>query len=333
MPLLAEGARRSRGWIGALLGRSSAVDVPGRISDAPGRISWSKTEPERPREPGRFLSRCGNPRCSTGWIRLWRSRKVPCFEGRWACSPQCMAELVLAAVRREGFGGDVAPSSRYVHRIPLGLTLLEQGYLSHDQLREALGHQRETTGAAPLGRWLVESGVLSETVLTRALGTRWGCPLLPLDDYRPEEVATAMPRFLSELVETVPVRVSGDRLLYLAFAGDVDRSLSYAMERVLGLRVMAGVARDSEFRAAQARYAGTPAPRARLLEASESRGLAQAIARLIETEKPAEARLARVHECCWLRLWKSAPEPAGLPARSAVEDVLCMIGRGWRDRQ
>jgi hypothetical protein len=212
----------------------------------------------------------------------------------------------------------------------MGLMLIEQGRITPEQLRAALESQQrmavETGETVRLGEWLVRSGVLGEPALTRALSAQWNCPVFSLEGYRPQEVAAAMPRFLSEAFGALPVRLAGGKLLYMAFSGSIDRSLSYALERIGGLRVTAGIAPDSEFGRAQARFLETAAPRARFLEAANSRVLARTIARLIESEKPAEARLARIHDYYWLRMFRGASRRPGLPPTEAVEDLLCTMG-------
>jgi hypothetical protein len=294
-------------------------------------------EPTARASPGSLFSHCANPRCTMGWIRLWRSRRVPGFEGRWACSFECMGELVASAVRREtDFGRSLAAPRP--HRLPMGLMLVEQGRITPGQLRTALeGRQQaiEQTGETiRLGEWLMRSGVLSEPALARALSAQWNCPIFSLESYRPEEVAAVMPRFFSEVFGALPVRVSGGKLLYMAFSERIDRSLSYALERIGGLPVTAGIVPDSEFVRAQARLLATAAPRSRYLEAASSWVLARSITRLIESRKPVEARLARIHDYYWLRMfWRGAPGAGPLPL-DAIEDVLCTVGTpGQNDRR
>jgi Type II secretion system (T2SS), protein E, N-terminal domain len=278
---------------------------------------------------GALFPRCANPDCGTGWMHLWRNRRVPGFEGRWACSEPCMGDLVAAAVRREMDGGD-AGSAPYPHRVPMGLMLVEQGRITAEQLRVALESQRrevENGGEARrLGAWLLRSGVLQEPALTRALSAQWNCPVFSLDGFQPAEMAATLPRFLSEACGALPVRAPGGKLLYVAFSGRVDRSLSYALERMNGLRVTAGIAPDSEFRGAQERFLKTGGPHTRFLEAASSWVLARTVTKLIETVKPVEARLARVHDYYWLRMWRRAPEGAELPPVDAVEDLLATVG-------
>jgi hypothetical protein len=278
---------------------------------------------------GSLFSRCANPRCSTGWMHLWRSRKIPAFEGKWACSPACMQDLVAAAVRRAMDGVESAPVP-HPHRLPMGLMLVEQGRITAGQLHEALAGQRrasEESGATMrLGEWLLRSGVLAEPALTRALSMQWNCPVFSLEGFRPRELTTALPRFLCDALGALPVRAPGGRQLHVAFSGRVDRSLSYALERMTGLTVVAGVARDSEFVAAQERYLANEGPRTRFFEAASSWVLVRSLTKLIETEKPVEARLARIHDYYWLRLWRRTGGSLGLPAPDTVEDLLATVG-------
>lgn len=288
-------------------------------------------QPDHPRAIAglSLLPRCANPRCATARIHLWRSRRLPVFEGQWVCSSACMADLVSRAMRREV---EKPRSGSYPHRVPMGLLLLEQGRISPDQLRDALLAQQraeeQTGGRIPLGQWLLERGVLNEKDLTRALGAQWNCPIFSLRSCRPEEMAMAMPRFFLETSGALPLRLAGEKLLYVAYAGGIDRSLNYALEHMNGISVSAGIARDSEFAAAQAQY--QPAP-PRFLEAASTGILARVITKLIEAEKPAETRLARVHDCWWLRMWGRPPVHPGVPARGDAGDVLCTVVRNFAD--
>ncbi len=80
-------------------------------------------------ELGRLFSTCANPACSTGWLHLWRSRTAPVFEGGWSCSMACTIARLEAAVRRETEGRSAEPFT-HRHRIPLGLVMLEQGWIT-----------------------------------------------------------------------------------------------------------------------------------------------------------------------------------------------------------
>ncbi|HEY1808287.1 MAG TPA: hypothetical protein VGG42_06975 [Acidobacteriaceae bacterium] len=219
--------------------------------------------------------------------------------------------------------------------MPLSLILLQQGRISEEQLREAKRDRPCADGTsgegAGLESWLLNSGLLSEAALTRAISAQWNCPVFSVSENRPEEMGSAIPPFLSEALGALPVRVSGGKLLYLAFSGPIDRSLSYAVEHITGMRIAAGVARASEFRREQTRFLSGHSPRTRFLEAEDRRALAGGIAAWLEREQPVEARLARIHQLWWLRIWRREPGGGALPACEAVEDLLAMVGGGSRN--
>ncbi len=238
-----------------------------------------------------------------------------------------MQELVAAAVRRE-MDGETLPE--LVHRLPVGLLLLEQGRITEAQLRAALAAQRRSADdgadAERLGEWLMRSGVLTEAALTRGLGAQWNCPVLELRGWNPNGVAWVAPRILAEASDALPVSIRAGRLLYLAFASRIDRSLAWALERMTGMQVAPGIAPESELLNALARYRETPSPAARYLEAANSWLLARELTRHIEEQKPAESRLVRVHEFFWLRLWRRRPESLGEPDLNDIEDILGTVG-------
>ena len=102
---------------------------------------------------GGIFETCANPGCNSGWLHLWRSRSVPVFEEGWSCSAECTEARVASAVRRE-LDGRGAAQENHRHRVPLGLLMLEQGWITSVQLRQALEAQR-AAGGGRLGNWLV----------------------------------------------------------------------------------------------------------------------------------------------------------------------------------
>jgi hypothetical protein len=238
--------------------------------------------------------------------------------------------MMEAAIGREGDGD--GPGSAWAPRIPLGLMLLEQGRISEEQLRQASRNQQLPLEAGGddlrLEEWLVSSGLLSEAALTRAISAQWNCPVFSLPECFPVEMASVIPPFLAEAVGALPVRVTAGKLLYLAFSKRIDRSLSYAIEHVTGLRVAAGIARESEFRRAQAQFLSLRPPGTRFFEAEDRRALAAGMAGWLEEMRPMEARLARVHDLWWLRI-RGREQEGG-----AEEDLLATVGqRGGGDEE
>ena len=270
-----------------------------------------------------LLPRCANPGCASGWLHLWRSRTVPVFEGGWCCSAACTRALIETAVRREmeARGGAL---DGHRHRIPLGLVMLEQGWITAPALRRALEMQK-AAGSGRLGHWLMRCGAVSEAMVTRALGLQWNSPVLPLEFHDAEGMTPLLPRLLVDAFGALPLRVAAGKILYLGFEDRLDAALALAVERITGLRVESGLVAESRFRAAHARMLDARFPAAELIEAGSEPALAHGLARMVEKLRPVEARLARVHDCLWLRLWLR-PQRGPVPEAGSVRDLIGSAG-------
>jgi hypothetical protein len=270
-----------------------------------------------------FLETCANPSCASGWLHLWRSRNAPVFEGGWNCSAACTRARVEVAIGREMNGRRNAPEN-HRHRVPLGLVMLEQGWISSDQLRQALDAQKGA-GAGRLGHWLVRRLGVSERLVTRALGLQWSCPVLPVELHDAEALTAVMPRLFVDAFGALPLRVAAGRILYMGFEDQLDPVLALAVERMTGLRVESGLVQGSLFRAAHTHMLTAAFPAVELIEASSEQALVHVLSKSIERARPVESRLVRVHDCLWLRMWLRPPL-GPLPETSAVEDMICSIG-------
>ncbi len=277
----------------------------------------------RARARNALFETCANPGCGSGWLHLWRSRQAPVFEGGWNCSADCTASRVLAAVRRE-LDGRGAVDEGHRHRIPLGLVMLEQGWITSSQLRQALDEQK-MAGAGRLGQWLVRKQGVSEQLVTRALGLQWSCPVLPLEFHDPEALTVILPRLFVDAYGALPLRVAAGKLVYLGFEDRLDAILALAVGRMTGLRVESGLVRESLFASAHTRMLGAKFPSVELIEANSEPAVAHAMAKAIERARPVESRLVRVHDCLWLRMWRR-PQSGPLPDRSLIQDLICSIG-------
>lgn len=270
-----------------------------------------------------WLETCANPGCVSGWLHLWRSRTTPVFEGGWSCSPACTRACVFTAVRRELEGRMTAPEV-HRHRIPLGLTMLEQGWITGIQLRHALAAQK-AAGGGRLGNWLVRQEGVSEKLVTRALGLQWSCPVLPLDFHDAEAVTALLPRLFVDAFGALPLRVAAGKLLYLGFEDRLDPVLALSIERMTGLRVECGLVQGSHFTPAHTRLLNARFPPVELIETASEQAMVLALAKAIERKRPVDSRLVRVHDCLWLRMaFKTSAEP--LPDLSSVADLICSIG-------
>jgi hypothetical protein len=270
-----------------------------------------------------LLATCANPGCSSGWLHLWRSRSAPVFEGGWNCSAACTQARLQAAVWREMDGAGCAETG-HRHRIPLGLVMLEQGWITSGQLRQALDAQKGA-GAGRLGHWLVRQQGVSEHLVTRALGLQWSCPVLPVQFHDAEALTALLPRLFVDAFGALPLRLAAGRLLYLGFEERLDAVLALAIERMSGLRVESGLVAGSVFRPAHERMLSAKFPPVELIEASTEAALAKVLAKALERVRPAESRLVRLRDCLWLRMWLR-PQSGPLPATDAVHDMICSIG-------
>jgi hypothetical protein len=269
-----------------------------------------------------LVSTCANPRCSASWLNVWRSRTSPVVEGGWCCSVECTVAQVAWALRREmEMLGHAVDTHR--HRIPIGLVMLEQGWITGAQLREALAAQR-ASHAGRIGQWLIRKHGVNEHLVTRALGLQWGCPVLSLDGHEPESVAAFLPRLFVDAFGALPLRSAAGKLLYIGFEERLDPVLALAVERMTDIRVESGIVQDSLFRPAHRRMLQVTFPRVELIEAVSEQILVRELARCIERTRPVDCRVVRVHDCFWLRMW-NRPQRGLLPDVEAVQDVICTL--------
>lgn len=287
----------------------AAIDSsPGRSTLVTRSIDSSRTE-------------CGNPGCKGGWTPPWKSRRHPNFEDRWACSQRCMLAMVKASIAREL--GDVALDTalngavQHRHRVPLGLVMLEQGWITHPQLRKALEMQR-LKGKGRIGDWLVSECGLRAEWITRGLSVQWNCPVLTTEGFSPETMARAIPRPFIEEYGILPVRIAGRRILYVGFQDHLDASSAFAVEQISGLRTECGVVGEERYRKAREQLLGCRSVDLKRIIVADRDALARSVERVIDQRKPTSSRLVRLHNYYWLRLWK---EDDGLGAMRQIPTV------------
>lgn len=267
---------------------------------------------------------CSNIQCTAMWTAPWRSRKRPVFEEQWGCSGRCVLEMVRAAVQREvGNGMENAPV-RHRHRVPLGLLLLAQGWITPPQLQYALDVQREHGGR--IGEVLVAHCDVDPDRITRALSLQWSCPVLSASGFSPREMALVAPRTFVEQFGLLPVRVAGSRILYLGFEDRLDASAALALEQMSGLIVESGLMKTREYESARLAFLESDALELKEESYGEADAMAARITAILEQKQPVASKLVRVHRYYWLRLWleAAAHRPQERLARNG-EDMLDYI--------
>lgn len=301
--------------------RTSALALdPDSLSDQVQLSSIAQTVQRR--SPRKVLTECSNPKCDSGWLHLLRSRSVPVFEGGWNCSAECTQIRLEKAIQRER-SIDLDPPADLPFRVPLGTLMLQKGWISKDQLEKALEGQ-QLTGNGRLGEFLREEGV-NEQFITRALGIQRNCPVLASDEHDPYAFASLIPKIFVETFGALPMRLALGKILYLGFEDRLDPLFAEALGRMHGFRVENGIVQESSFRAARKRMLEVKFPSTEVLEAVSEEALARSLTRAIERAKPLEAKLVRVNDFLWLRMWRVC-QIGPIPPVEEVQDVICSIG-------
>jgi len=276
---------------------------------------------------------CGNRVCDGGWTPPWKSRRYPFFEGKWACSHGCLLAMVRQAIAREIGGGELErvgdDTVQHRHRIPLGLVLLGQGWITHPQLRKALEMQR-LKGSGRIGDWLISECGLRDEWITRGLSVQWNCPVLATEGFSPETMARAIPRPFIEEYGILPVRIAARRILYVGFQDHLDASSAFAVEQMSGLRTVCGVIGEARYRKARESVLGCRPVEWKRVRVADRDALARSIERAIDQQKPTSSRLVRLHKYYWLRLWQesegSVRTARQVPSPGEAADYLFTIG-------
>lgn len=270
---------------------------------------------------------CGNAECASGWAMPWRNRRRPIFEDQWGCSGRCVLAIVLAALKREA--GDGLQALPHRHRVPLGLLMLAQGWITHPQLRRALEAQRQN-GTGRIGEWLVAEFGIEREQITRGLALQWNCPVLGVEGFSPEAMVRVMPEIFVEKFGLLPLRVAAERILYLGFEDCLDASAALAIERMTGLKAESGLLNGAQFRTAQSRLLQCDSVETKVETASDGDTLAGRVTAILEQMRPVASRLVRLHQYYWLRLWLergAIGKQGSLPvSREDMRDYVFTIG-------
>jgi hypothetical protein len=264
---------------------------------------------------------CGSLECAGGRPSRFRNRKRPIFEGQWGCSGRCVLAMVRASVRRQASGLNDVPAP-HRHRVPLGLVLLAQGWITHAQLQLALERQRAEGGR--IGEWLVsECGVEAQKIV-RGVSMQWACPVLGASGFLPREMALVMPRVFVEEYGVLPLRVAGSKILYLGFEERLDAQAAFALEQMTNLKVESGLVPTEEYRAARASLLEQDGVEVKSESVTDPEALAARVTAILEQRQPAASKLVRVHRYFWLRLWLEN----GAKGSKAVQGAAGALPRG-----
>jgi hypothetical protein len=254
---------------------------------------------------------CGNSQCRTGWLHLFRRRSFPRFEEKWACSARCMEQIVAEAVRSQIESWQPAGPERAL-RMPLGLILLSRGWITRQELQEALAAQR-SAGSGRIGEWLRRLHGISEEAIKKALGIQWSCTVLPSGIPALEFAPSQIPAFLRKKYGLALLRQGPDAALYVAGRYRAEHAAARALEHMLGEPVHAAFLEDSAWGPEN-----MDAVDSTELHLPGQDGVVACITELLEQIQPTDARLVRMHDHLWLRVWPAGRTRKSLPVRDLV---------------
>jgi hypothetical protein len=116
-------------------------------------------------------------------------------------------------------------------------------------------------------------------------------------------MALVVPRVFVERFGLLPLRVAGSRILYVGFADGLDAASAFALEQMTELKVESGVVEGAQFEAARSRLLACDGVETKLETVENMDSIAARITAILEQKQPVAARLVRVHQDYWLRMW------------------------------
>jgi len=118
--------------------------------------------------------------------------------------------------------------------IRLGDLLVELGYLTDADLRQALGLQKESGGKKRIGEILIEGGFIEERRLLETLSYQLGYPVVTIDFGKLDRtLANLIPHNVCKDFCILPVERDGDKVV-VAFGDPLDQQALQTAERLLG---------------------------------------------------------------------------------------------------
>lgn len=141
----------------------------------------------------------------------------------------------------------------------LGQRLLREGWISREQLRQALKHRSRFHWR--IGSSLLEMGAISEDRLVEALAKHLGVPAAKVEDLRsiPDEILELVPARVAQRCQAVPFKVSG-RELHVAMLDVHNLGFQDEIAFGSGKRVVPHIANEARIFEALERYYGQECP-------------------------------------------------------------------------
>ena len=154
------------------------------------------------------------------------------MNGRWYCSSPCFTSA--AETELSGLLTAEQEQGNHISRMPLGLILISRGWLTGQNLREAIDGQKESGGE--IGELLVRHGFVSEKQVTACRAEQWGCPVFSVPNHAIQG-GIQIPSTLMRLYSAIPLYygIATKRLL-VGFVEGIEYRLLYAIEQMTGCK-------------------------------------------------------------------------------------------------
>jgi hypothetical protein len=273
-------------------------------------LRWLERSVRRLRPSG---AECGLAMCAESksrWARYWPNRDGVVLQGVYYCTRQCLETALTAQLARLHV---VAPALPPSNRIPLGLLMVARGWLTHQQVVEALAAQ-QSSHSGQIGDWFETLGFATERQVTSALALQWGCPVATSLEAAALQPFDQIPLGILEAFQMLPLHFEpATNTIYIAFGQRVDHAALYAIEQILACRTQPCVGGRRHIAEELIRMRQQPRPRE--IEFGPMHEFAEigrvSVSYMVRLGAD-EARLGRVGDFIWLRL----------RARSVNTDVM-----------
>lgn len=185
---------------------------------------------------GKWSTKCANSNCKakTLFQAFTRRNQGMSLNGDWYCGSACLEQALKGSIA-DMVTSKGKPVKAHSSRIPLGLSLLQRGVLSAEQLRVALD-QHKSTGTN-FGDVVQQLGFATSEQVTAAVAAQWACPVFPLGDRRLEP-GIRIPRRFLELYGMLPVHYAEtERRLLIGFVSGVQHQVLYTIGHMTSCNV------------------------------------------------------------------------------------------------
>ena len=170
-----------------------------------------------------------------------------------------------------------------------------------------------TVVAGRIGEWLGRLHGISEETIAKALGIQWSCAVLPHGMPGLEFAPSLIPAILRKRYGLALLRQGPEAALYLAGRHRAEHAAARAMEHMLREPVHAAFLEDSSWTLEQPEATDS----AEMLIPGRS-GVVASLSEWIEQSRPSDARLVRMHDHLWLRIWVAGRGRRGMDTRDIV---------------